>query len=235
MKKVNLILWIVYIALLAVLLPHTAFSLSMFEPVNQLGKFSSYALAFAFEAAIAALTYKLSERIETPLKRVGEWKKFKYRYLNFFSFGLVGSVIISSMANLSHAVEFARPMKIFTEWGIPFGIYAVAFGAVLPMISFTFAWVLSDAVDTESEDDPALSEANKTITELRRELRDVRSQLTASQQRFDAMGDVFVRLMGEDKRERILAASQLWPGLPGKYIAVVADSTPSYVSEVING
>lgn len=229
---VNRILWLIFISLLAVLLPHTAWLFSKLEPAKTL--WVSYPAAFAFEAAIAALVHKLAKHIETTPKRKSGWEKFFYRYWNAYSVGLVVAIGISSLANLAHAVEFGQPLKIFTDWGVPQSLYSVAFGAVLPMVSLVFALVLSNVTETESETDPALLEANKTVSELRRELRDIRSQLTASQQRFDAMGDLFVRLTGADKRERILAASQQWPGLPGKYIAVVTDSTPSYVSEVLS-
>ena len=73
-QKVNwssVLLWAIYLALLAVLLPHTAWAFGHFEsPVAgwlglQWGVLSAWAAAFAFEAAIAALTHKLAERIET--------------------------------------------------------------------------------------------------------------------------------------------------------------------------
>ena len=63
-------LWIIYLALLAVLLPHTAWAFARFESPAagwlgvSWGIVTAWAAAFAFEAAIAALTHKLAERIK---------------------------------------------------------------------------------------------------------------------------------------------------------------------------
>lgn len=72
------ILWLVYLALLAVLLPHTAWAFSNFEPQRagvlgiHWGSVTAWAAAFAFEAAIATLTHKLARHIEkTP--RYSDW------------------------------------------------------------------------------------------------------------------------------------------------------------------
>ncbi len=53
----NRILWAVYLSLLGVLLPHTAWAFHNFEPENEAGKISlvAWTAAFAFEASIAAL------------------------------------------------------------------------------------------------------------------------------------------------------------------------------------
>jgi hypothetical protein len=62
-------LWIIYLALLAVLLPHTAWAFARFESPSpgwlgvSWGIVTAWAAAFAFEAAIAALTHKLAGRI----------------------------------------------------------------------------------------------------------------------------------------------------------------------------
>lgn len=155
---INRILWAVYLSLLAVLLPHTAWAFQNFEPQNNTNTISlvSWIAAFAFEASIAALTHKLSGHIEQTPKRLSTWSKFQYRYLNSYSLGLVAAISVSSMANLAHAVEFGRPMAIFTEWHIPFSVYALAFGAVLPLVSLVFARVLSNVAETEGEWDAML-------------------------------------------------------------------------------
>jgi hypothetical protein len=63
------VLWIIYLALLAVLLPHTAWAFARFESPAagwlgvSWGAVAAWAAAFAFEAAIAALTHKLTWRI----------------------------------------------------------------------------------------------------------------------------------------------------------------------------
>lgn len=239
---INRILWAVYISLLAVLLPHTAWAFQNFEPQNDTNTISlvSWTAAFAFEASIAALTHKLSGYIDQTPKRLSSWAKFQYRYLNAYSLGLVAAIGVSSMANLAHAVEFGRPLAIFSEWKIPFSVYALAFGAVLPLVSLVFARVLSNVVEAEGEDDPAIVQANATIAELRRQLRESEAQRkaavetrNATEAKFASSGGLLIKLISDDKRDRILAAHTLWSQLPGAAIAVISGASPSYVSEIL--
>lgn len=240
---INRILWAVYLSLLGVLLPHTAWTFQNFEPQNKTGAIGlvAWTAAFAFEASIAALTHKLSIHIEHTPKRLTPSGKFQYRYLNAYSLGLVASIAVSSMANLAHAVEFGRPMAIFTEWNIPFSIYALAFGAVLPLVSLIFARVLSNVVETEGEEDPAFIEAKAAIADLRRQLRESEAQrktaedaCSRAEARFASTGGLLTKLVSDDKRERIIAAHTLWNRLPGSAIAIISEASPSYVSEVLN-
>lgn len=232
---INRILWTVYLCLLGVLLPHTAWTFQIFEPQNGDGSISlvAWTAAFAFEASIAAFTHKLSLHIEHTPKRLSSWSKFQYRYLNAFSIGLAASILVSSMANLAHAVEFGRPMAIFTAWNVSFGIYAFAFGAVLPLVSLVFARVLSNVIESEGEDDPALMEAKTAAADLRRQLRESEARVKNAEARFASTGALLVKLGSDDKRERILAAHQLWDKLPGSAIAIISEASPSYVSEVL--
>ncbi len=229
---INKVLWIIYISLLAVVLPHTEWAFRQFEPGAQMG-ITSWAAAFAFEAAIAALTHKLSKHIEQTPKRSAGFAKFKFRYLNSYSLGLLFSLGISTMANLAHAVEFGGSMQIFAKWNIPFGLYAFAFGAVLPIVSYTFANVLSNVVETDETEDPITADLRQTISTLRKNLHEAENFRKQAEARFDAMGDVFVKLASNDKRERILAAVERWPSMSGNAIALLCDSSPAYVSEVL--
>lgn len=240
MNWASRILWTVYLALLAVLLPHTAWAFSRFEPPTRWGTVTAWAAAFAFEAAIAALTHKLAKHIESVR---GSKSRFKRRYLNAYSAGLLVAVVVSALANLAHSVEFGQPLVIFAVWGVPFGLYSVAFGGILPLTSLIFARVLSNVMDTESTEvapNPELERAKTTVADLRRELKETEArakdaELRANQaeQRFGAAGDLFVRLFADEKRQRILAAAERWPALPLAAIAVIAESSPSYVSEVL--
>lgn len=243
MKKifsVSTLLWIVYLALLGVLLPHTAWAFSQFEPVSDQA-LVPWAAAFAFEAAIAALTHKLARHIETTPKRLRSPAKFTYRYMNAYSFGLLAAIGLSSLANLAHAVQFGRTLTIFTTWGIPFAVYAVAFGATLPLVSLVFARVLSNVVESEADDDPALVEAKERTAQLRSDLREAsqrainaEARAKSADDRFAALGDLVVKLFGDgEKRERILAAHQLWPALPGAAISVITGASAAHVSEVL--
>jgi len=240
--SVNRILWAVYLSLLAVLLPHTAWAFHNFEPENESGKISlvAWTAAFAFEASIAALMHKLSGHIDRTPRRLSPWAKFRYRYLNAYSLGLLAAIIVSSLANLAHAVEFGRPMAIFAEWKISFDVYAFAFGAVLPLVSLVFARVLSNVVETEGDEDPGLVQAKKTIAELRRQLRESEAHARAAEEareqveaRYVSGGEALMKIVSEDKRERILAAHHLWPRLSGASLATIADASQSYVSEVL--
>jgi uncharacterized membrane protein len=237
----NTILWAVFLSLLAVLLPHTAWAFGRFEPIGRYGQITASAAAFSFEAAIAVLVHKLSKHIEATPRRLNQRAKFTYRYVNAYSLGLVLALGVSMFANLSHAVEFGQPMRIVQDWGVPLGLYAVAFGAVLPFVSLLFARVLSNVNDAEQVENPELDKANTIIRELRGQLRsteqatrDAEQRALAAEQRFGAAGDLLVRLFAEDKRERILAASQLWPGLSQRTVAQLADTSPSYVHEVLS-
>jgi len=251
MKKfltTNNVLWIIYLSLLAVLLPHTAWAFAQFEPVGS-WEFTPYLAALAFEAAIAALTHKLAKHIESGKRHSSAWRKFQYQYLNIYSLGLISCLAISSLANLAHAVEFGTEIKIFTVWGVPFGLYAVVFGAVLPCISYVFARVLSNAVDEDSAEDPATIELRSKVGELNRQLReserakaqaerltlDAERKAQEAEARFAAAGDLMRFLCAPEKRERILFAKKQWPQLTGSAIAIMTESQPSYVSEVLSG
>jgi hypothetical protein len=103
----NTFLWVIYLALLAVLLPHTAWAFSRFEPQTdgwlsvRWGLITAWAAAFAFEAAIAALTHKLANRIQmTPRYTAGRvWlRRFVYQYINAYAAGLLVALGVSALA-----------------------------------------------------------------------------------------------------------------------------------------
>ena len=240
--SVNRILWAVYLSLLGVLLPHTAWAFQNFEPDHRAGNISfvAWTAAFAFEASIAVLMHKLSAHLDRTPRRLSAWAKFRHRYLNAYSFGLLAAIGVSSLANLAHAVEFGRPLAIFTYWNISFDIYAFAFGAILPLVSLVFARVLSNVVETEADDEQALRQAKETIADLRRQLRESEAKTKAAEEareqteaRYVSEGEPLMKIVSADKRERILAAHRLWPRLSGASLAVIADASPSYVSEVL--
>lgn len=236
----NHILWIIYIALLLVLLPHTAWLFLQFEPAGSMGVGAAWAGAIAFESAIAVLTHKLAKRIgETP-KRYSGWLRFKWQYVNAYSVGLLISVSVSALANLAHAVQFGQTLEIFAAWGLPAKLYQLAFGAVLPVVSLLFARVLSTEAENE-ETDPELERAKSTerelrrdVAQLRKELADAEHQRTEAEQRANAVGDLMARLFAVEKRQRILAVRERWPRLNAGAIAVIAETSPSYVSEILS-
>jgi len=231
---VNRILWVIYGALLLVLLPHTAWAFQQFEPEGW--GIVGVVAAFTFEAAIAAFTWKLKQRIErTPRYTAGKvWlRKAAYRYFNAYGIALFAALCLSAVANWSHAVEFGKTFEVFTKYSVSPSIFSVAFGAILPLISLLFAWVLAEAKETEEEANQDLQEAKQTIKDLRKQLRETEDARTLAEERFGAIGDLAARLFAEEKRQRILAARERWPQLPAGTIAIIAESSPSYVSEVL--
>jgi len=229
--RIKALLWTIYLILLAVLLPHTAWAAGRFEPDGW--TWLGWAFAFAFELAIAALTWRLKQVIETTRKVKG-WRRWVCKYLNWYSVGLLASVAISAAANWAHAVEFGTPFKVFSTYGIPPLLYSVAFGAILPLCSFLFAHILADTDEAEPEQDAALVEARGEITRLKHALRETEQRAIQAEQRFQAVGDLAVRLFSAQKSDRILAAHQLWPELPQRSIALIADTSPGHVSDTLS-
>jgi hypothetical protein len=246
----NTLLWIIYLALLAVLLPHTAWAFGRFEPRTagwlgiSWGIVTAWAAAFAFEAAIAALTHRLARRIEaTPRYTAGRvpLRRLSYQYLNAYAAGLFVALAVSALANFAHAVEYSQDFAIFGRYQVPPLLYSLTFGAVLPLVSLLFARILGDTAESESTANPELIKAKQTIKELRAELdaaqvliSDTKARADSAELRFAATGDLFARLFAEEKRQRILAASERWPELPAASIAIIASASPGYVSEVLN-
>lgn len=247
MTKTTRILWMVFIAVLGVLLPHTAWAFKNFEPVQSptlVGAFTvadliAWSGAFAFECAIAVLVHKLSLHLETRTGKRG-FQRFAYQYLNPIGLGLLIATSISVLANLAHAVQYGGELKIFTAWGIPQGVYAVAFGGILPFVSLIFARVLSNVVGEEEGPNPEVLEAKHKTDEIRAQLKETEKQFRIAEEarktaeaRFAAAGDMMKRLFADDKRERIIFVHQRWPSLPNSVICTITDASPSHVSEVL--
>jgi hypothetical protein len=245
----SVILWVIYLALLAVLLPHTAWAFARFEPPSSgwlgisWGQVTAWAAAFAFEAAIAALTHRLAERIEATPNYTGArvlLRRLSYQYLNAYAAGLLVALGVSALANFAHAVEYGQEFAIFRSYEVPPLLYSVTFGGILPLVSLLFARILGDTTDAEVEPNPELIKAKQVIGELEAGLERAEEQVAnaearavAAERRFAAAGDLFARLFAEEKRQRILAAAERWPELPAASIAIISSASPSYVSEVL--
>jgi hypothetical protein len=161
MNKTTVVIWIIFAALLLVLLPHTAWAFSLFEDTESaFGKITPWAAAIAFEMAIAALTHKLAGQIAT-VKRGTAWQKFSARYINAYGIGLAISLVVSATANISHASAYARP-------GYGGAGFVIVFGGILPMVSLLFARVLSAAQDAQEDETSAIEELQKTKVKLDR-------------------------------------------------------------------
>src|SRR5690349_15620130 len=212
------ILWAVYICLLAALLPHTAWAFRQFEPgesVPLIGSFTwadlvSYTVAFAFEAAIAALTHKLAKHIEEKSKKQknkGRLDRFAEFYMNPFAFGLGVATIVSALANYAHAVEFGKHLAVFGNSSLWQTVYSVAFGGALPFVSLIFARVLSNVVDIEDAPNPELEAAKATNAELRKQLRESEQRAKVSEERARSTEEKFTeterRLKVTEEQARI--------------------------------
>lgn len=236
-ENVNNLFWVIYILLLIVLLPHTAWMFSQAEPTTYWGLGIAWAAAIVFEAVIFGMTHKLANHISHTIKYTNTWKRLKTRYFNAYGAGLLLAWFVSTYANLAHAVEFGQPIKIFAEWGLPVWSYSVAFGAILPTASLLFAWVLSSVIEqdaTEHIPNADLEKAKETIRELHMKLRNTEQRANQAEARFEAIGDFFSLLMTQPKKERILTIAQQRPQLNQSAIAIITETSPAYVSEVLN-
>lgn len=131
-----------YMFLLIVLLPHTAWMFARFEPPDMQGL--GWAAAIAFEITIAALTHFLAKQLAavSDVAASGLGERLKNELANIPSFLLMGSIVISVVANWTHAYQNAETVP----WGdqpIVRVFYSVLFGAALPVCSFAYAYVLS--------------------------------------------------------------------------------------------
>lgn len=250
MKRTDYILWFIFLSLLLVLLPHTAWFFSMFEdiqPVNlfgfslDTGKIVSYLAAFAFESAIAALVHKLAEHIrevKTPNGQMPLWaRKALARYVNVYSLGLLLVVSVSAIANYAHAMEFGQEIKAFTRMGIPLEGYSVVAGGILPVCSLLFASVLSNVKDTEQEQDLELVRAKDEIKGLKAQLKELVENLktvNAAKVQAEQKAALYSGLLSEAKKDRVLAAHTLWPSMPYSSLEMVTGASPAYISDVLN-
>ena len=227
----NRLLWLTYTALLAVLLPHTAWTFSQFEPPAW--RWLGWIAAAAFEGAIAAFTWRLKQHIEESTRHRSAWRRFQARYLNVNAIGLITALAISAAANFAHAVEFGQPFAMFARYGVSPFVYAVGFGGILPLCSLLFARILADVHPAEEEENQEIAEEKRK----RREADAARRQAEADCQQLSArLGeaeDVIRFLFATEKRARILGVHERWPALPHSAIAVITDASPSYVSEVL--
>lgn len=241
-KQINItnLFWLIYLALLGVLLPHTAWAFNRFqEGTEQNISWMAWSLAGVFELAVFAFTHMIKSRIEKShrlrQKEVEQWLEFAWRrfataYLNIFGLGLLFTSGVSALANFAYAVEFARFFAIYTEYSFPPLLYELAFGGILPIVSFLFARILAESVNAEDDRDEALEAAKRAEREARRSEERLRRELEDVRKRFAE----FETLYAEQARERILAAKRLWPNIPNSGIAVIADTSAGYVSDVLN-
>lgn len=240
----------IYIALLAVLWPHTKWMFQQFEPEGN--EFTAGAAAFVFEAAIYVLTRKLAKHIE-QVPNVKKWlvrnkwnlawaRRIQLRYANAYTVGLFVSIAISSVANWAHAVEFGQDVAIYAKYAVDPLVLSVGFGGVLSFVSLLFARVLADVQDAEPEANEEESDLRRTFREQGRVLKQTEARLAETEARLLQAEDaakLILELSAEDKARRIVAAQQIVTQLPFAVprtaLAALTDTSQSYVSEVLKG
>lgn len=243
--NVRNLLWLIYLALLGVLLPHTAWAFRQFQSAD--GELLAWLLAFVFEASVFGFTHNLVERIERAyrLRRreaeswyAFDWRRFSEAYMNLNGLGLLSVSSVSALANFTYTVEFARPFNVYASYSIPPIVYYIAFGGILPLVSLLFAHVLAKpgpGEDAPNEAEEAMRArervARKEANDLRLELNTLRLELEQVKDR----AKVIERLFADDKRVRIVTARELFPDATGAAIASITGAGAGYVSEVLAG
>lgn len=267
--------WTVYLAFLLVLLPQEAWTIGQGQDQTGsqwafLGVTASplaWFLAGAFSASIAIVTHRLNVHwLDMPKRYKADdmaKKRFAYRWLNVYAVALILTMVISSIANFMHVVQFTnKSLVIFAEYPWAVSVYQFIFGLALPGVSFVFARVLSTMQESEQEDDPALAkanadlkEANTTIRSMKEAIRqaeqsireteqqysvklqDAERLLSESEQRFRAAGDVLRYLFGTDLalRDRIRGIRMTHPNLSQNRIAQLIGCSVSTVNDNLQG
>jgi hypothetical protein len=172
-KQINLgtaVIWLVYVALLVVMLPHTQRAAARFEPENIIGAVSSFAFALVFELAYIVFMHGQVEHLKQNRRaRANEakshhlWRKWGTAY----SAALLVALIITFLANTWHTTSSVDSQNVYDV------SMAFVFGAVLPVMSILFASILArvDTFEIKIE-----SDLNQQIAKLNRELGKVNQQ-----------------------------------------------------------
>lgn len=241
------LLWLIYIALLGVLLPHTAWAFAQFQ--SEGSGHLAWLLAFVFEASVFAFTHNMIDRIEraSRLRRRSEepiysyvWRRLSTAYLHVNGIGLLLVSAVSALANVTYTVEFSRLPEDYAAYSPTFYL---AFGGILPVISFLFAHILAKQPEVEIEASEselrakaeaqrakaATQAAQAEAEQLRRQLKQAQAKAAAIESEIE----IFRRLFADEKKDQIVAARQIWPDATGAAIASITDSSPSYVSDVL--
>jgi signal transduction histidine kinase len=252
-------LWMVYISILAVIAPHTQWMFAQLEPAANI--WVSWLAAIGFEAAIFVVTHLLVDHIER--RKAGTfnfeksrlrssfqwWPAFRYRWLNVYTMLLALACGVSAGANLIHAVQYAQPLKIVTDWGVPSAVITVAFGGILPLVNLLFAAVIADVDDAEGVTDPAVEKAKEETKaakvetkqaraaqlEAERARMDAEQRVNESEQRYRALGDVvrFLFSHTEPLHERIRFTRKTFPQLSQNGISQILGCSVSTVNEAL--
>lgn len=157
-----------YVFLLVVLLPHTAWMFSRLEPPEL--QWMGWAGAIAFELTIALLTHFLAREIAAASTIDGDFfSRARRELINIPSFLLLGSIIISMVANWTHAYLYSDNVP-FGEYVVVRVVYSTLFGGILPICSFAYAYVLAQVYKPT----PVLADNDAVEDEVWLRMRDFR-------------------------------------------------------------
>jgi hypothetical protein len=156
---------------------------------------------------------------------------------------------ISAGANLTHAVEFAQPLKIVSDWGVPAGALTMAFGGILPLVNLLFAAVIADVDDNEQQADPALIKAREELRETKAALKEANSAVEKAnavtaqanaraleaEQQMRGVANLMRYLFDREMqlRDRIRGLAEARPDLSQNRIAKLIDCSTSTVNEAL--
>ena len=119
---------------------------------------------------------------------------------------------------------------------MPSLLYSLAFGGILLLVSLLLVRILANTAETEPQVNPELAEAKQTMKKPRSDseaaegpIADAEARANAAEQRFAAAGDPVVQHFAQEKRQRILAATERWPELPPASVPIIAGASPGYV------
>lgn len=252
-------LWLVYISILVVIAPHTQWMFAQLEPASN--AWVAWVAAAGFEATIFVVTHLLVDHIERRKMgtfnfeksrmspRLQWWPVFRYRWLNVYTLLLFVACAISAGANLTHAVQYAQPLKIVTDWGVPAGAVTFVFSGILPLVNLLFAAVIADVDDAESPTDPAVEKAKAEAKEAKAEAKratacqayaekqqfEAERLLAESEQRYHALGDVVRFLFGQSEplHDRIRFTRKTFPQLSQNGISQILGCSVSTVNDAL--
>lgn len=215
---------ILFILILAVLLPHTAWWFEQFEPNT--AKWVTWVAAVAFEGAVYAFTEKVAERITAASRIRSFWKRVAKQYVHPYSLGLFIVTAVSIQANRSHAIVFGSSSPVFDVLNMSVQSGSLWAGAVLPVCSLLFAWVLSQESHTEHEVNEDVQRLETKNKELNRELKRMYKLVQT--------GNEWMTLGSDNKTQRVSTLHKLRPDLNKAELAKFANVSKSLVSTTLS-
>ncbi len=242
------IVWLIYVSLLLVLLPHAQWAFSQFEPDTAGGSVTSWLLAISFELSVGVLTHKFANQISSVkvrrrkttdatgrTERILNWLEVTgKRYVNLYSVGLLVMTYVSATANVLHAKAYAAD-----GYGDP--IFIFTFGGILSFVSLLFAQVLSNVADEATqpdENETVIATMKRAATKANRELARLQKQNSELTVDLGKMQTVYEAWRGMNQRAQVAAqynVGQFENLEKAAKVLGVSQSTVSRLANSVNG